>query len=59
MSIKTLKEALEHLDTAILSCEEGKDGTWDCSTDEGKEGFTAIADDLEDVKSFLKTLKKK
>ena len=28
------------------SCREGYDGTWDCTTDEGREGFKAMADDV-------------
>jgi hypothetical protein len=29
------------------SCMEGLDGTWDCTTDEGKEGFLPMAEDIE------------
>jgi hypothetical protein len=28
------------------SCREGEDGEWDCTTDEGKKGFDAMADDV-------------
>ena len=29
------------------SCVEGLTGDWDCSTEEGREGFQAMMDDLE------------
>ena len=28
-----------NIDVVIESCEQGRDGDWDCSTSEGKEGF--------------------
>ena len=31
------------------SCQEGMDGTWDCGTEEGKESFQPMIDDLNDV----------
>lgn len=37
------------LQTVRDSCYEGEDGTWDCSTDEGKEGFLAMAEQLESL----------
>lgn len=30
------------LKTVATSCQEGYDGSWDCSTDEGREGFLAM-----------------
>ena len=33
------KVKIHVLELLIESCEEGKDGRWDCSTAEGKEGF--------------------
>ena len=39
--------------TLWMSCEMGHDGTWDCSTDEGKEAFLDMEDDIE---SIMKTL---
>ena len=36
---KIIDEAISDINIVILSCEEGRDGDWDCSTDEGKEGF--------------------
>lgn len=38
----TRNEKLELLYTLKISCEEGIDGRWDCSTAEGKEGFEAM-----------------
>lgn len=35
------------------SCLEGEDGSWDCSTDEGKEGFICMADNCEDIAKEL------
>jgi hypothetical protein len=31
------------------SCVEGRTGEWDCSTEEGKEGFTAMYEGLQKV----------
>lgn len=36
------------------SCLEGEDGSWDCSTDEGKEGFICMADNCEEIANLLK-----
>lgn len=52
----TKKEALRLLETAVKSCEEGKSGEWDVSTDEGKEGFDDIAHDLLLVMSYIESL---
>ena len=35
------------------SCYEGVDGSWDCSTDEGKESFIPMADSCEEIASLL------
>lgn len=47
------EEALKLLDTVIVSCEEGQDGSWDTTTDEGKEGFGDMIALLEKVKEFI------
>lgn len=39
-----------HVDLVIRSCEEGRDGDWDCSTSEGKEGFDDMIVILNDLK---------
>lgn len=46
-------EAIDELNTLIKSCEEGRDGDWDCTTDEGKEGFDAMIEGLENVKNYI------
>jgi hypothetical protein len=48
------KEVLKHLESLISSCEEGEDGRWDCSTDEGKEGFDAMRDSLLQVLKYVR-----
>lgn len=40
----------EFIDIVIKSCEEGRDGDWDCSTNEGKEGFNDMIYLLEKCK---------
>jgi len=50
---KKQKQLKELLDTLRSSCEEGLDGTWDCSTDEGREGFNAMADNCVDIALIL------
>jgi hypothetical protein len=40
----------ENIDTIIKSCEQGRDGDWDCTTDEGKEGFDDMIELLEKCK---------
>ena len=40
---------LHSLELVRNSCQEGMDGTWDCSTDEGRESFQPMIDDLDAV----------
>ena len=47
---KQLKEALV---TLWKSCDEGFDGSWDCTTEEGKDGFIAMEDVIEEVMDLL------
>lgn len=47
------EEALHNIDTLLLSCEEGREGTWDCSTTEGREAFDDMTTLLERVKSYI------
>lgn len=35
------------------SCQQGLDGTWDCSTDEGREGFEPMIDSCEEIAEML------
>jgi hypothetical protein len=54
--ILTKKEVLGLLKAVISSCQEGYDGTWDC-TGEGKEGFMDMAYCLEQVRDYIKRQK--
>ena len=47
---KTIKSLLS---TLKKSCQEGRSGDWDCSTEEGKEGFDAMIKDIEDIGGLL------
>lgn len=51
--MKKKKLIQEHLQALRDSCYQGFDGSWDCSTDEGKEGFNAMADSVEEVAKML------
>ena len=44
----------EELQTLYNSCIEGSTGDWDCSTDEGREGFIAMAEGVEKIAKTLK-----
>ena len=50
MDVQRIKELLIALRD---SCYEGVDGSWDCSTDEGKESFIPMADSCEEIASLL------
>jgi hypothetical protein len=50
---------ISRIDTVITSCEQGKSGEWDCSTDEGKEGFDAMIQLLDEAKLCLIKEKKR
>ncbi len=47
---KLLKQLLNDLRD---SCEQGLDGTWDCSTDEGKEGFGAMSEACDKIAHLI------
>jgi hypothetical protein len=48
------KEKIKGILTTLRdSCREGEDGTWDCSTDEGKEGFLYMSEDCEAIAKLL------
>lgn len=51
--MKNKKKLKELLETLRNSCEEGLDGTWDCSTAEGREAFTYMADNCVDIALLL------
>jgi hypothetical protein len=50
--IDEMEEHNHNIEIVIKSCEEGRDGDWDCSTTEGKEGFDDMITLLE--KCFVK-----
>jgi len=56
-AVTTKAEALKTLETIIESCQEGKSGEWDCSTDEGKGGFDDMALALIEVAGYLRQAK--
>jgi hypothetical protein len=41
------------LSTVITSCDEGYEGTWDSGSDEGRDGFLAMKDELNLVAKTL------
>ena len=53
MDAKTKQKIKELLQSVRNSCLEGEDGSWDCSTDEGKEGFIPMAEDCEEIAKLL------
>lgn len=50
-------EALSLLVSVSSSCQEGYDGSWDCRTDEGREGFLAMQECVDRVIEAIKTIK--
>lgn len=53
-ALKPLEEAISLINTVKTSCQEGMDGTWDCSTNEGKEGFGDMITLLDEAIDKLK-----
>ncbi len=51
--MRDLKRAHELLDILCKTCIEGRDGVWDCSTEEGRKGFEDMFDLLIDVKQNI------
>lgn len=50
---ETLKSVKEGLQLLLQSCREGQCGSWDCTTDEGREGFDAMADGVLEIAKVL------
>jgi hypothetical protein len=44
------EEQIRLINILIESCEQGISGEWDCTTDEGKEGFNDMITLLEKLK---------
>lgn len=57
-NIKRINNSISLINTVIKSCKEGKEGTWDCSTDDGKNGFDDMAELLGNVVIVLLAIKK-
>jgi hypothetical protein len=49
-----MKRVFDLLNILKMSCEEGLDGSWDCTTEEGKEGFGDMITIIEMIKNELK-----
>ena len=53
---KEIKEAMLNIRIVKKSCEEGHDETWDCSTEEGREGFLDMITLLEKAEETINKL---
>jgi hypothetical protein len=49
-----MKRVFDLLGVLKMSCQEGLDGTWDCSTEEGKESFGDMIAIIELIENKLK-----
>jgi hypothetical protein len=49
-----MKRVFDLLNVLKMSCQEGLDGTWDCSTEEGKESFGDMIAIIELIENKLK-----
>jgi hypothetical protein len=49
-----VKKSFEAIDNVVSSCEEGQDGRWDCSSEDGKRGFGDMITVLHEAKNYLK-----
>lgn len=49
-----MEKIFDLLTTLKMSCEEGLDGSWDCSTEEGREAFGDMIDIIEMIEEKLK-----
>ena len=54
-NLKEVEETtiFEKLTRLRNSCQEGLDGTWNCSTDEGRDSFEPMIDDCEEIAKML------
>ena len=48
--VQQLQYALSLIST---SCQEGADGTWDCNSEEGRDGFNYLINELDFVAKTL------
>ena len=49
----TKEKILDDLKTVMASCLEGFDSSWDCSTEEGRDGFMDMHKLLEKVQKYI------
>ena len=53
MSVKVTRAELNSIKKLLTllrnSCLEGLEGTWNCSDDEGRQGFEPMADNCEEI----------
>jgi hypothetical protein len=49
-----MKRVFDLLSLLKMCCEEGMNGDWDCSTQEGKEGFNDMITIIEVIENKLK-----
>jgi hypothetical protein len=49
-----MKRVFDLLAVLKMSCNEGLNGTWDCSTEEGKESFDDMITIIEWIENDLK-----
>ena len=50
---ESLAQVIDKLTNLRMSYQEGLDGTWDCSTEEGREGFEAMIDACDEIAKHL------
>ena len=49
-----MKRVFDLLNILKMSCEEGLDGSWDCSSEEGRESFGDMISIIEMIQNELK-----
>lgn len=49
-----MKRVFDLLNILKMSCEEGLDGSWDCSSEEGRESFGDMISIIEMIQKELK-----
>ena len=49
-----MKRVFSLLNVLKMSCQEGLDGSWDCTTEEGKESFGDMITIIEIIENILK-----
>lgn len=53
MEKETKAKIISELEILKKSCNEGFTGEWDSSTEEGREGFEAMSDQIDRILSLL------